>query len=69
MWFLLVLHQIVLFTVRSFGTEERACDHPVPPREEVYEYIIFRGTDIKDIHVCEPPPPTLPHDPAIVEVN
>lgn len=55
--------------VRSFGTEDRPTDRPAPPREEIYEYIIFRGSDIKDITVCEPPKAqhTLPQDPAIVQ--
>uniref|UniRef100_A0A803V3V1 Lsm14-like N-terminal domain-containing protein n=1 Tax=Ficedula albicollis TaxID=59894 RepID=A0A803V3V1_FICAL len=61
----------VLFNLRSFGTEDRPTDRPAPPREEIYEYIIFRGSDIKDITVCEPPKAqhTLPQDPAIVQVS
>ena len=62
------------FAVRSFGTEDRPTDRPVAPRDEIYEYIIFRGSDIKDIRVCHPPKPQptlqggLPNDPAIVQV-
>ena len=62
-----------MILVRSFGTEDRPTDRPVAPRDEVYEYIIFRGSDIKDIRVCEPPKPQptlqggLPNDPAIVK--
>ena len=69
-----ISNAIIPLLVRSFGTEDRPTDRPVAPRDEVYEYIIFRGADIKDIRVCEPPKPQatlqggLPNDPAIVKV-
>ncbi|KAI4886023.1 hypothetical protein NFI96_013311 [Prochilodus magdalenae] len=59
----------VFLSVKSFGTEDRPTDRPVAPRDDVFEYIIFRGSDIKDLTVCEPPKPncSLPQDPAIVQ--
>ena len=41
--------------MRSFGTENRPCSNPVAPRDDVYEYIIFKAADIKDLIVCETP--------------
>ncbi|XP_029548503.1 protein LSM14 homolog B [Salmo trutta] len=60
---------VALAKVKSFGTERRPTDRPVPPKDDIYEYIIFRGSDIKDITVCEPLKPHhgLPQDPAIVQ--
>lgn len=59
---------VPLSTVRSFGTEDRQVPKPIPPRAETYEFIIFRGSDIKDLHVSEIPAKTedAPQDPAIV---
>ncbi len=58
-----------MILVRSFGTEDRPTDRPVPARDETFEYIIFRGADIEDLQVREPPSSSLTQDPAIVEVH
>ncbi|TDZ67936.1 Protein sum2 [Colletotrichum trifolii] len=79
-----VLHEInsdestvSLENVRSFGTEGRRSrpEEEIAPSDQVYEYIIFRGSDVKDLRIEEHPtikenkPPTMPEDPAIVNAR
>lgn len=54
--------------MRSFGTEDRETQYPVAPQSQVYDYILFRGADIKDIQILKNVP-SLPNDPAIVQMS
>merc|ERR1711907_231036 len=58
-------HTICLNSVKCFGTEgRRAKDNlpEVPAATDVFEYIVFRGSDIQDLTVCEAeqPAPAAP---------
>ena len=60
--------------VHSYGTENRPVSKFIPPRSEVFEYIVFKGSDIKDltVHPREPQTQEQPQpeaDPAIVSVS
>ncbi|KAL2813666.1 Scd6-like Sm domain-containing protein [Aspergillus granulosus] len=66
---------IALQDVVSFGTEGRRGNpaEEIPASNSIYEYIVFRGSDVKDISVAEdkkenaqPEAPQMPDDPAIL---
>ncbi|KXJ24245.1 Protein LSM14-like A [Exaiptasia diaphana] len=58
---------VTLATVQSFGTENRPVEKQVAARPDVYEYIVFRGKDIKDLTVKKEPPKPQVQDPAIIK--
>ncbi|KAF2097467.1 hypothetical protein NA57DRAFT_77724 [Rhizodiscina lignyota] len=66
---------VALENVTSFGTEGRKANpaEEIAPSDSIYEYIVFRGSDVKDLRIEEPaketkppPPPQVPNDPAIL---
>ncbi|KAK9238185.1 Scd6-like Sm domain-containing protein [Lipomyces kononenkoae] len=77
-----VLHEIdadastlTLKDVRSFGTEGRKHNttEEIPASDNVYEFIVFRGSEVKDLVIEEeeeapqPPKQSIPNDPAIIQ--
>lgn len=64
---------VALEQVKSYGTEGRS-EEEVPPSDNVYEYIVFRGSDVKDLRIekepdKKPQQPQVPDDPAILGVS
>ena len=61
---------VALQNVRSFGTEGREKTDPsttfVAPQDAVHPYLLFRGCDIKDLHVHERASAEPSDDPAVV---
>lgn len=66
---------IALENVTSYGTEGRAGNPALeqPGSDQIYEYIVFRGSDVKELSMVEAPkenqPPAMPNDPAIMGVR
>lgn len=44
---------VALKDVKSFGSEDRCKDRFVPPSDVIYEYIVFRSVEIKDLVVLK----------------
>ncbi|WPH04256.1 Hypothetical protein R9X50_00714500 [Acrodontium crateriforme] len=68
-------HTVALESVTSYGTEGRKGNpaEEIPGSDQVYEYIVFRGSDVKELTIVSPPnapkenqPPQVPNDPAIL---
>ncbi|KAL9644331.1 hypothetical protein ABK040_005792 [Willaertia magna] len=47
---------VALRDVKMFGTEGRRQGDQIPPLDKIYPFIVFKGSDIKDLTVCEAPP-------------
>jgi protein LSM14 len=63
---------IALEDVYSFGTEGRPAKDFLPASSQKFDYIVFRGSDVKDVKIAEEqkenkqPEQSVPNDPAIL---
>ncbi|CAH0557827.1 unnamed protein product [Brassicogethes aeneus] len=53
--------------VQNFGTENRECEIPVPKQDEVYYFVEFQLSHLRDFRNVNPQPAFL-NDPAIIQV-
>ncbi|KAI9618404.1 hypothetical protein KEM48_006728 [Puccinia striiformis f. sp. tritici PST-130] len=69
---------VSLEQVRSMGTEGRKSNpaEEIAPTDQLYEFIVFRAADVKDLSIeapaepkPEPPKPSVPDDPAIMSTT
>lgn len=67
---------VALENVKSYGTEGRKQNpaEEIPGSDQNYEYIVFRGSDVKELTIVEAPkekpqPAAVPNDPAILGVR
>ena len=58
---------IALSNVQILGTEDRVVEKRIPPSDSIYNFIVFKGADIKDFKLCSHQP--SPADPAIISVK
>jgi protein LSM14 len=68
-------HTVALESVTSYGTEGRKGNptEEIPGSDQVYEYIVFRGSDVKELTIVAAPGESekqkVPDDPAILGVS
>ncbi|KAI8800354.1 Scd6-like Sm domain-containing protein [Cladochytrium replicatum] len=66
---------VSLREVTSMGTENRPAPQFIPAAPQVFDFIVFKGSDVQDLSVMNeqpaPPPPVsqLPNDPAIMHAG
>eukprot|EP01062_Namystynia_karyoxenos_P064634 TRINITY_DN5765_c2_g1_i1.p1 TRINITY_DN5765_c2_g1~~TRINITY_DN5765_c2_g1_i1.p1 ORF type:complete len:382 (+),score=107.48 TRINITY_DN5765_c2_g1_i1:125-1270(+) len=60
---------LTLSNVSMKGTEGRPAAAEIAPSDQIYDYIVFRGNDIKDLTVFGDQPAGMPPDPAIVQAG
>jgi len=60
---------IALKDVKCMGSEDRLAENKVAPSSRVYEFIIFKGENIKSMKLVQEEQPNVLDDPAVLEVK